>query len=198
MIPVLLPATLACLGDPPPDPGEIRGATYVEPLAKPDFVLTATDGSDFDFRTETDGFVTLLFFGYTHCPDVCPVHMANIASVLDELAPRVANRVKVVMVTTDPARDSLPRLREWLDNFDTGFVGLTGDTATVNRIQRELRMPPAFAQETGDGSYAVAHSAAVVAFTEDNRAHVRYPFGIRQADWAHDIPLLVERDWSGL
>jgi protein SCO1/2 len=73
---------------------------------KPDFTLNDTASEPFDFRTETEGFVTLLFFGYTYCPDVCPIHMANIGAVLATLPPGIANQVKVVMVSTDPNRDT--------------------------------------------------------------------------------------------
>ena len=64
---------------------ELRGTVLEPSWGKPDFTLADTEGRPFDFRAGTDGFVTLLFFGYTHCPDVCPIHMANIAAVLRDL-----------------------------------------------------------------------------------------------------------------
>jgi protein SCO1/2 len=180
-------------------PGELRGVVLGEPLPKPAFTLTGTDGGTFDFRQGTEGFVTLLFFGYTHCPDVCPVHMANLGAVLPQLDPEVAARVKVVFVTTDPRRDTPAVLRTWLDHFSQGFVGLTGDSSAIAKAQAALQLPPAVIEKAtaADTGYAVGHSAAVVAFTPDNRAHVIYPFGIRQEDWAHDLPLLVRGPWGG-
>ncbi len=173
----------------------MRGTEYPEPLVKPAFTLHATAGDDYDFRRETEGYVTLLFFGYTHCPDVCPIHMANIAAVLTTLPPVVSNSIKVVMVTTDPARDTPERLRSWLDAFDPSFVGLRGTLDEVNEIQESLGLPPSVPY--GDGEdYAVGHSARVIAFTRDSRAHFSYPFGTRQVDWAHDLPLLVSRSWG--
>jgi protein SCO1/2 len=186
----------ACYPDAPPRPEELRGASYSEPLEKPDFVLTTTGGDEFDFRAETDGFVTLLFFGYTNCPDVCPIHMANIAAVLRTLPPDVSRAVKVVMVTTDPARDTPERLASWLRNFDPAFVGLIGTLDEVNEIQGRLNLPPASRYGDDDSSYTVGHAARVIAFTADNRAHVGYPFGTRQVDWAHDLPLLVKSNWE--
>jgi protein SCO1/2 len=186
----------ACGSDMPPRPDEMRGSVYAEPLPKPDFTLMTTAGDSFDFRTETDGFVTLIFFGYTYCPDVCPVHMANIAQVLKTLPPQVSNRVKVVMVTTDPKRDTPERLGSWLRNFDPSFIGLIGSLEAVNEIQARLHLPPASAYGVDEDDYRVGHSARVIAFTTDNRAHLGYPFGTRQTDWAHDIPLLVNSDWS--
>jgi len=172
----------------------MRGTEHAEPLAKPTFTLNTTAGEPFDFQSETEGYVTLLFFGYTHCPDVCPIHMANIAAVLTTLPPSTANGIKVVMVTTDPDRDSPQRLRAWLDSFDPSFVGLRGPLEEVNQIQQSLGLPPAVLYGEGE-EYEVGHSARVIAFTTDNLAHFSYPFGTRQVDWAHDLPLLVTRSW---
>src|SRR5579864_5220864 len=88
-----------------------RGGIVTPSLPKPRFVLTDTSGAPFDFWERTRGSVTLLFFGYTNCPDQCPMHMANIGQALKRLPPDVADRVKLVFVTTDPARDSGVALR---------------------------------------------------------------------------------------
>jgi protein SCO1/2 len=148
-------------------------------------------GEPFEFEQETEGFVTLLFFGYTNCPDVCPLHMANIAAVLENLPPAVARQIKVVFVTTDPERDTLERLKTWLGDFNRDFVGLTGPLEQVNAIQREIGLGAAFREELPGGGYGMAHAAQVIAYTTDNLGHVVYPFGTRQADWAIDLPKLV-------
>lgn len=174
----------------------LRGDVLPAPLAKPEFVLTDTERRPFDFRRQTDGYLTLLYFGYTHCPDVCPVQMANLGAVITQLAPSVADRIKVVFVTTDPARDTPERLRQWLDNFDPAFIGLTGDTARIAAVERALWLPAsAIGPRDSSGAYQVGHAAAVVAFTPDNLARVMYPFGIRQADWANDLPKLLTITW---
>ena len=183
----------SCGGD-SPRPGELHGAVLSVPIPKADFTLANTAGEPFAFREETQGYVTLLFFGYTSCPDICPVHMANIAAVLRKLPPQTASRVKVVMVTVDPERDTPERLRNWLNAFDPSFVGLTGSAEEVNGILRSLMLAPAVRGE-GETDYLVGHTARVIAFTTDDRAHVTYPSGTRQIVWAHDLPLLVEADW---
>lgn len=172
-----------------------RGQLFPEPRAKTDFTLTDTEGNDFDFRSETDGYVTLLFFGYTHCPDVCPIHMANIGAVLQNFPFELRQQFKVVFVTTDPDRDTAERLRKWLDNFGRDFIGLRGSHEEVNQIQVALGLPGSVIEETEEEDYLVGHSARVLAFTKDNLAHVSYPFGTRQADWAHDLPKLAEESW---
>lgn len=189
-------ALAACGGAPRPD--ALRGTALPHPWEKPAFTLTAASGPAYDFRRETEGQVTLLFFGYTHCPDVCPVHMANLAAVLEKAPPDVASRVTVVFVSTDPERDTGERLRSWLAGFDPRFVGLRGPLAEVNAIQRAIGLAPAVKQEPADGGaqYLVGHAAQVIAYTADNRAHVVYSFGTRQTDWAHDLPILVRADWS--
>lgn len=180
--------------------GGYRGVLLPHALPRPDFTLTATDGSPYHFAARTRGQLTFLFFGYTNCPDVCPVHMANIAATLTRLTHEDRDRVRVVFVTTDPARDSLPRLRQWLAAFDPTFVGLRGDDSTVARIEAGLHLPPAVrepADSAAAGGYGVGHAAQVLAFTPDDSLHLVYPFGTRQADWAHDLPLLLHGDWSG-
>jgi len=175
------------------NPDGLAGPRISPPLPKPDFVLTTTAGQAYDFRKETEGHVALLFFGYTHCPDICPVHLANIAAALAKLGPEVNQAVKVVFVTTDPARDTPEAIRTWLDRFDRRFIGLTGDSLAILGALRQLKMSvPVREPGPDDSTYTIGHSAIVLAFTRDNLAHVVYPFGIRQADWAKDLVLLAK------
>lgn len=176
-----------------------RGVVLAEPLVKADFTLTDTEGRPFRFRERTDGHLTLLFFGYTNCPDICPVHMANVGEVLRRFPHDVRSRVKVVFVTTDPDRDSPEVIRRWLDAFDAAFIGLTGPVAEVDRIQLLFGLAPATRDEaeTGDAKYLVGHAAQVIAFTPDDVGRVVYPFGTRQADWVLDIPKLLAHRQSG-
>jgi protein SCO1/2 len=173
-----------------------RGGLVTPPLPKPRFVLTDTSGAPFDFSSRTQGFVTLLFFGYTYCPDECPTHMANVGAALKKLPSGIADQVKLVFVTTDPARDSPMELRRWLDNFDRNFVGLTGTEAALETVQRAAGVPATHKTEPRNGNYLIAHSNFVVAYTKDNLAHVIYPGGVSKDDWIHDLPLLVKATWS--
>jgi protein SCO1/2 len=193
---LLLPAIGCSMGGQPPGEAEWRGTLLPEPIEKPDFTLTDTDGKPYAFRSETDGRLTLLFFGYTNCPDICPIHMQSLATVRANLPFEMKNRIRVVFVTTDPARDTPERMRDWLDHFDRDFVGLYGDSSVVAGIQSGLRLPVAIRGEADEeGQYSVGHSAQVLAFTPDNRAHIVYPFGTRQEDWARDLPRLLESSW---
>jgi len=173
-----------------------RGGIVTPPLPKPRFVLTDTSGARFDFWNRTQGSVTLLFFGYTNCPDQCPMHMANIGVALKKLPPGLANQFKLVFVTTDPARDTPAELRRWLDSFDKHFVGLTGNEAALEAAQKAAGVPAARKTGAAGGDYAVAHANFVVAYTKDNLAHVIYPGGVGKDDWTHDLPLLIKETWS--
>ncbi len=167
------------------------------PLPKPKFTLKDTAGTPFDFHAKTQGYVTLLFFGYTYCPDLCPTQMSMIANALHKLPPDTAGQFKVVFVTTDPARDTPQVLRSYLDRFSKSFIGLTGSEEAIEAAQLAANLPPAkrgTAQAGGD--YEVGHSAFVLAYTKDNLAHVIYPVGLKSEDWMHDLPLLVSETWS--
>lgn len=173
-----------------------RGALVTPPFEKPDFVLTDTAGKEYDIRKETEGSVVLLYLGYTHCPDVCPTHMADIASVLKELPSDVTKKIKVVFITTDPARDTPEVLRKWLDLFDESFIGLTGPEETIINLQKTLGINPATKTDLGGGNYAVNHAAYVIAFTPDNLAHTVYPLGVTEDDWKHDMTKLAKEGWN--
>jgi protein SCO1 len=170
-----------------------RGAMLAHAIPRPSFTLTDTHGQPFDFRAKTDSTVTLLFFGYLNCPDVCPVHMTNIASVMRGLPYDVTRKMRVVFITTDPDRDTPGKLQAWLANFDQSFIGLRGTPEQVKAIEKSVNVAPSVADAPdSSGSYEVGHAAQVIAFTPDDSAHVVYPFGTRQADWMHDLPLLAQ------
>jgi protein SCO1 len=176
---------------------QYRGGLVSPPLPKPSFTLIDTSGAPFDFRAKTRGYVTLLFFGFTKCPDVCPLQMATVAQALKAIPAEQANRFKVVFVTTDPERDTGPALRAWLDHFDKRFIGLTGSMAAIHQAQLASNVDPAQkAGKLSDGSYGMIHSAWILAYTPDDLAHVIYPAGVKQQDWVHDLPMLAKETWA--
>jgi cytochrome oxidase Cu insertion factor (SCO1/SenC/PrrC family)/copper(I)-binding protein len=197
VIALVATAVTAC-GDAPARAASFRGVAVGTPLAKPSFTLTDFNGQPFDFVDRTRDKVALLFFGYTHCPDVCPLHMANIAAVLRQMPATDRARVTTIFVTTDPERDTPERLRTWLANFDPSFVGLTGTPEEIMAVQELFALRPAYREylNADSANYLVGHAAQVFAFARDGYAYTIYPFGIRQEDWANDLPRLV-RDATG-
>ncbi|WP_346620003.1 SCO family protein [Blastococcus montanus] len=148
----------------PADAGGVRVATQDDgfhgtlmqrPQPRPDLTLPTTTGDPFDLGNRPEDEITLLFFGYTHCPDLCPTTMADLALARDVLAPGIRDRVQVVFVTEDPARDTPEALREWLDRFDPEFTGLIGGTEATAAALRELYLPES--AQVADPSTAIVH-----------------------------------------
>jgi protein SCO1 len=183
---------------PEPTGSQYRGGLINPLLPKPKFILTDTSGAAFDFSLKTQGYVTLLFFGYTHCPDMCPLQMSNIARALRQLPPDVADQLKVVFVTTDPDRDNPQVIRTWLDHFDKRFIGLTGTQKAIDAAQIATNLPISKKSPAGpDGNYGVDHAAFILAYSRDNFAHILYPGGVYVDDWVHDLPYLAKETWAG-
>lgn len=170
--------------------GELQGEVVEPPEPKPSFTLTDTDGEAYEFSERTEGKLTLLYFGYLNCPDICPVHLAQIAEVFSQV-PAVARNTEVVFVSVDPDRDTPEAIRDYLDRFDHRFVGLTGTTSELEEAQTAANVPLAYTVGD-DENYAVEHAAWVIAFAPDGRNHAIYPFGTRQTTWRNDLPILAD------
>ncbi|HEX5566980.1 MAG TPA: SCO family protein [Streptomyces sp.] len=170
-----------------------RGTVLTSPFAKPDLVLTDTDGEEYDLRAETKGRPTLLFFGYTHCPDVCPLTMSNIAVAKSRLPEADQDRLRVVFVTSDPERDTPESLGKWLRAQDPDFIGLTGDFDTIQAGARSvgIGLEPPVKEENGD--IVSTHGTQVLAFLpKDDRAHVLYTHDVPVEVFEKDLPRLVK------
>lgn len=168
------------------------------PWPKPEVELTDTEGNPYDIVAETEGEVTLVYLGYTNCPDICPTHMNDIAATLDTMDPEDAEEVNVIFITTDPERDTPEVMRRWLNLFGEDFVGLTADQETIDEVQVALGVEPARPFETeraGDG-YEVSHAAFVYAFDQTNLAHLVFPGGVDRETWLHDLTKLVQEGWT--
>lgn len=173
------------------------GTLLDPPLAKPDTVFTDTEGKPFSLREQTKGELTLLFYGYTSCPDICPVYLNTLARARDALGGGPGSRAKVLFVGVDTARDTPAAMREYLDAFDPSFVGLTATPDEIADSLDQLKQaPPVIGEPDADGNYEVVHPARVNVFTPDGKAHRIYPYGVRRAAWVHDLPLLDEGRWQ--
>lgn len=168
------------------------GTVLGTPQDKPDIVLTDTDGNPFDLQAETEGQTTILMFGYTSCPDICPINVATLASALDGLDRSLGQSLRFVFVTVDPARDTPEVLRAYLDKFDRRFVGLTGTPDELVAAQEAAGVPVAADDpRADDGSYTVGHASQMILYQPDGVARIVYPFGTRQSDWSRDLPRLL-------
>jgi protein SCO1/2 len=154
--------------------------------------LTDTDGRAYSLAASTDKPLTLLFFGYTHCPDECPTTMATLASAMLQLDPSDRDNVQVVFVTTDPARDTGPVIRSWLDHFSSSFVGVTGPLPTIKRVADAVGVPIAKGRRLPSGGYDVTHGTQVLGVDAHDTVPVVWTIGTTAPEFAHDIHQLLQ------
>ncbi|MGW3126786.1 SCO family protein [Streptomyces sp. NPDC001076] len=172
-----------------------KAATILDtPFEKPDLVLTDTQGKKYDLRAETKGRPTLIYFGYTHCPDVCPLTMNNLAVAKKALSKADQAKLRVVFVTTDPARDTPSELGKWLKGIDPTFVGLTGDFATIQAGARTLgiSIEPTH-KDKKTGKVVSVHGTQVIAFSpKTDGGYVLYGENATVDDYTKDLPKLIQ------
>ena len=154
-----------------------------------DFRLTDHNGRE---RTLADfrGKVVTVFFGYTHCPDVCPTVLAEMAQVMRELGPD-ADKVQVLFVTVDPERDTPAVLQRYVPAFHPGFLGLYGDADAIARTAREFKIVYQ-KQALPGGGYTVDHSAGTYIYDPEGRLRLYASYGSGAAKLLHDIRILLQ------
>lgn len=154
------------------------------------FQLTDDNGKTVtaaDYR----GKVVLLYFGYTHCPDVCPLTLAHLHQVMEQLG-KQADDVRILFVSVDPARDTPAALHAYVSAFDKHAVGLTGSPGAIEALSKRYRA--AFSREPSgkNGNYEVSHSSAIYVFDQAGHARVLSTPVTPQADLVHDLKLLLD------
>jgi protein SCO1/2 len=169
-----------------------QGLGLTPPQPRPQFTLTDTAGKEFKFGTETAGKPTLLFFGYTKCPDVCPTTLADIANGLQQVPAAVRAVTQVVFVTTDIKRDTAPVLKSYLAKFDPGlpnrFIGLRGTQSAIDAAQVAAHVT--LAEDEGQ-----THSSEVLLYGTDDYARVAFLQSTNEAaQVAHDLPLVADTE----
>ncbi|MER6026347.1 SCO family protein [Streptomyces sp. NPDC001851] len=164
-----------------------------KPFEKPDLVLTDTHGEKYDLRKETHGRPTLLYFGYTHCPDICPTTMSNIAVAKKALPKAEQNDLRVVFVTTDPGRDTPAGLGKWLKGIDPQFIGLTGDFATIQAAARSVGITVEPTTKDKNGKLVSVHGTQVIAFSpKTDGGYVYYGENATVDDYAKGLPKIAK------
>ncbi|MBT2413442.1 SCO family protein [Streptomyces sp. ISL-12] len=176
------------------DASSQQAATVLDqPFDKPDLVLTDTQGEKYDLREETAGKPTLIYFGYTNCPDVCPLTMNNIAVAKKQLSQAEQDELRVVFVTSDPERDTPAALGKWLKGIDPQVVGLTGDFDTIQAGARTLGISIDPATKDKNGKVVSTHGTQVVAFSpKTDKGYVLYGEDATVDDYTKDLPKLIK------
>jgi protein SCO1/2 len=185
---LLLAAALVACGNPeaPKFRGtDITGADFGKTLA-----LTGHDGKPRvleDFR----GKLVVLFFGYTHCPDICPTTLADAAAALKTLGPEAA-RVQVLFVTVDPERDTPELLAKYVPAFNPDFLGLSGDAAATERVAKEFKIFYEKRPGAAPGAYTVDHSAQCYVLDAEGRLRLIERHERIAQDLAPDLRTLLK------
>lgn len=189
----VLLALAGCQPAPPPptfQATDISGAAFAR-----DFRLTDHNGQT---RTLADfrGKVVAVFFGYTHCPDVCPTTLSDFAAALQQLGPQ-ADKVQVIFVTVDPERDPPELLREFVPAFNPSFLGMYTDAETLARLAREYKVVYQRTSVKAADDYLIDHSAGTYVYDPQGRLRLLMPYGSTPDAIAQDIRALLAASAKG-
>ena len=150
-------------------PPRIEGLLWPDPPRIPAFALRTAQGAAFE-QSALKGRWTLMFFGFTHCPDVCPTTLATLKRVTEQLraVPAFAGHGQVLFVSLDPERDTPEKLAAYVSYFDPGFLAATGDEAALDALTRPLGVIRAKVPGTND-EYTLDHTASIFLVDPDLR-----------------------------
>lgn len=163
---------------------DITGADFGQSFSLTDHTGKTRTLADFK------GKVVALFFGYTHCPDVCPTTMHDLKQTMKLLGPR-ADEVQVLFVTLDPARDSQEVLAQFVPSFDKRFIGLRADEATILVTAATFKIYVKKVEAQGKGGYTLDHSAGMYVFDKLGKIRLYVDYGEKPADIANDIKQIL-------
>jgi protein SCO1/2 len=174
------------------DPAEFTGTQLDPPFEVSSTPLTDTDGASYSLTGDTDKDLTLVFFGYTNCPDICGQVMATLAGTISRLDEAERERLDVVFVTTDPARDTEDVVEAYTDAFDPAFLGLTGDLDDIVEIGRSVGVGVDQGEKLPSGGYEVTHGTQVLAIDGSDEAPVYWKADVSQAQLTSDVLFLLD------
>jgi len=163
---------------------DLTGTQFGKPLSLTDHTGKLRSMNDFK------GKVVVLFFGYTHCPDVCPTTMSDLKQTMKLLGDK-ANDVQVLFVTVDPERDTQEVLAQFVPGFDARFIGLRGTEAEVAANLSEYKVYAAKVSEPGKSGYTMDHSAGLYVFDKTGAPRIYLGYGEKPENIAHDLQLLL-------
>ena len=171
-------------------PTAFAGITHA-PYTASSQALTDTEGKAWSL-TQVTKPLTLVFFGYTHCEDECPLVMSNLSSALVRLDKADREKVDLVFVTSDPARDDGPVLRRYLDRYGEGFIGLTGKLDDIVTVANSLAVQVDSGAKLPDGGYDLtAHSTTITALAPDHTSTILWDMNTKAGEFAADITAIL-------
>lgn len=171
-------------------PYSFHGTVINPPLPVTDFSLQTANEEVFRL-SEQKGKIVLLFFGYTSCPDVCPVTLATFKQVNDNLG-EDAQKVRFVMITADPDRDTPDKVAEYAARFNPEFIGLSGDMTALASIWKELGVFVEKQESDSAAGYLVSHTASVYVLNQSGSLFMTFPYGTTATEIADDIRQILK------
>jgi len=163
---------------------DITGAAFAR-----DFKLTDHNGQVRNLAS-FKGKVVAIFFGYTHCPDVCPTTLSDFATALQQLGPQAA-QVQVLFVTLDPQRDTPELLKQFVPAFNPGFLGMSTDAESLKALAKEYKVVYQKTSVKGADDYLIDHSAGTYVYDPQGRLRLLVPYGSSPDAIAQDLKILL-------
>jgi len=167
-----------------------KGVTVDQQYTLPDVTLTDTDGADYNLAKKGKGRYTLLFFGYTNCPDICPTTLADLASTMRALPKSDRADIRVVFVGVDTHRDTPKVIRGFLDKFDRSFTGLTGKPADIKKAAAAAHVPYQVPEHPKSKNYVVQHGTQIVLYGPHGKSRLLFTGNTESQDITHDLKLI--------
>lgn len=172
-------------------PYTFHGTVINPPLSVTDFTLETANGEIFRL-SDARGKLVLLFFGYTSCPDVCPITLGTFKQVHEQLGSD-AQKVKFVMVTADPERDTPEKVAAYVERFNPEFIGLSGSLLDLQRVWDELGVFVEKQDTASAAGYLVSHTASVYVIDQNGDLLMTLPYGTTAIDMANDVTQLLKQ-----
>lgn len=170
---------------------EMTGTVLDPPFAVADDALVDGGGAPYSLVADTDKKLTLVFFGYIHCPDICGIVMSTMASAMTRLTDEERADVDVTFVTTDPQRDTPELVGDYATNFDEDFIGLTGPIQTIIDVAKPLGIAVEEGHRLPTGGYDVTHGTQIVAIDADDEGIAYWSEDVSSAQLAADLQHLL-------
>lgn len=174
-------------------PADNAASTFGTDITGADFAsdFNLTDHTGEPKRLEDfQGKVVALFFGFTHCPDVCPTTMADLAAAMRLMGP-AGDQVQVLFVTVDPERDTPDVLAKFVPHFDARFIGLTGSPEQIDATAKVFKIFYAKQETPGQSGYTLDHSAGIYVYDKTGKIRLYLKYGQKPAEIAHDLSRLL-------
>ena len=179
---------------------KFTGTRLDPPFEVSSLELSDAHGAAFSITEDIDRELTLVFFGYTHCPDICGQLMSTLAGSMRRLDEAQRDRVQVVFVTTDPMRDTVPVVGAYVESYDPNFIGLTGDLDKIVTVAQSMKVAIGYFDPAGEElaaddlpkTYDVEHGTQIFAVDPAGKATAFWRADVSQAQLTSDLLLLLD------